>query len=552
MPDDQPVPALPDPSQGGPANAGPASAGPTIAERRALRVVQAGAVLVVLVAATWKTFELDRFFVPKELVLHLCACVAALLLVRSVRGVRFSWVDLLLLLHLGLGVLSAVVATNHWLAIRALTISTSGIVVFWAARTLRTAGLARPLLGALALAVVVGCITSLMQTYGVETDFFSLNRAPGGTFGNRNFVAHMAAFGLPVVLVLAIDARRWPLYLLGLVGATLVVATLFLTRSRAAWLAFAAVAVVFLAATLLSSAMRRDARMRRRILGIPLLAAAGIAAALFVPNSLDWNSDNPYLESMRDVANYEEGSGRGRLVQYRQSLAMAAAHPLLGVGPGNWAVAYPEHAGDGDPSMSNNNAGMTSNPWPSSDWVAVIAERGFPAALLLVLAVMGIAVSGLYRLITAVNAEDALRATALLATLLGACVAGMFDAVLLLALPALLVWAAVGVLYEPTESRFAPPAVLRPAALVALAAIAGIGALRSSAQLVAMGIHANTEQLSWLGRAALIDPGNYTIRLQLARGGSGLDRDARCEHARAAHALYPSAVQARRLSSNCD
>ncbi|MGH7445705.1 MAG: O-antigen ligase family protein, partial [Longimicrobiales bacterium] len=444
-----------------------AIAGPTRAERRALRVLQAGAVLVVLAAATWKAFELDRFFVPKELVLHLSACIAALLVVRSVRAARFSWVDLLLLLHLALGLVSAVVATNHWLAMRALAISVSAVAIFWAARVLRTAGLARPLLGALALAVVIGCITSLMQTYGVETEFFSLNRAPGGTFGNRNFVAHMAAFGLPVVLLLAIDARRWPLYLLGVVGATLVVATLFLTRSRAAWLAFGAVGFVFITALVLSSALRRDARTWRRLLGIAVVGAAGIAAALLVPNALDWTSDNPYLESMRDVANYEEGSGRGRLVQYRQSLAMAAAHPLLGVGPGNWAVAYPEHAASNDPSMSNSSAGMTSNPWPSSDWVAVIAERGFPAALLLVLAVMGIAVSGLQRLISAASAHDALRATTLLATLLGACVSGMFDAVLLLALPTLLVWAAVGVLYEPAASRLAPPAALRPAALIA-------------------------------------------------------------------------------------
>src|SRR5215217_6260742 len=41
------------------------------AQRLALRALQAGAVLVVLAAATYKVFELDRFFVPKELTLHL-------------------------------------------------------------------------------------------------------------------------------------------------------------------------------------------------------------------------------------------------------------------------------------------------------------------------------------------------------------------------------------------------------------------------------------------------------------------------------------------------
>ena len=57
---------------------------------------------------------------------------------------------------------------------------------------------------------------------------------------------------------------------------------------------------------------------------------------------------------------------------------MAAAHPLLGVGTGNWSVRYPRYAPASDPSMTD--VGLTANPWPSSDWVAVLSERG-PAAL---------------------------------------------------------------------------------------------------------------------------------------------------------------------------
>ena len=35
----------------------------------------------------------------------------------------------------------------------------------------------------------------------MQSEYFSLNRSPGGTFGNRNFVAHLAAIGLPVILL---------------------------------------------------------------------------------------------------------------------------------------------------------------------------------------------------------------------------------------------------------------------------------------------------------------------------------------------------------------
>src|SRR6476620_9557684 len=49
------------------------------ADRAALRILQFGAVAVVVAAAPFKAFDLDRFFVPKELVLHVVALAAALL-----------------------------------------------------------------------------------------------------------------------------------------------------------------------------------------------------------------------------------------------------------------------------------------------------------------------------------------------------------------------------------------------------------------------------------------------------------------------------------------
>src|SRR5690606_10166957 len=63
-------------------------AGATSAERRALRVLQLGAIFVVLAAVTWKTYELDRFFIPKEFVLHLTAFAGLIHLRRNVQAPR--------------------------------------------------------------------------------------------------------------------------------------------------------------------------------------------------------------------------------------------------------------------------------------------------------------------------------------------------------------------------------------------------------------------------------------------------------------------------------
>jgi len=351
-------------------NALPANHG---AERIALRVLQIGAIAAVLAVSTRHVFDLDRFLVPKEFVLHATALFAALFGWRAMRRSAVTRIDKLLFVYVLLGAMSALFATNRWLGLRAFLVSASAVLIFRVARGLREAGLGGSLLDGLALAIVVTAATSLLQAYGLSIDLFALNRAPGGTLGNRNFVAHVMAFGLPLVMLAALRARR---FLLASAGVAMVIAPLVLTRSRAAWLAAAAMLLVYFIAILASPVVRRDGRTWRRLAAIVLFALGGAAAALVLPNALHWKSENPYLESMKGVANYEKGSGHGRLVQYGNSLIMALRHPLLGVGPGNWPVEYPRHVKRGDRSLDPSDPGMTFNPWPSSDWVAFIAERG--------------------------------------------------------------------------------------------------------------------------------------------------------------------------------
>ncbi len=514
--------------------------------------MQAGAVAVVLAVTTFNAFELDRFFVPKELALHITALFAAAVALRCIR--RVTRVDFFLAAYLILSAISALLATNHWLALRALAISASSALIFWAARGLRTAGLDRRLLNGLALAIVIAVVTSLLQAYGVSLALFSEARAPGGTLGNRNFVAHIAAFGMPLVILAALRARSGRGYLAGSAGVMLAVAALVLTRSRAAWLAFAVVIVVFVVATLSSAAARRDARNWRRMAGVFAFAAAGVAAALVLPNALRWRSDNPYLQSVKTVADYQEGSGRGRLVQYERSLLMSLRHPLLGVGPGNWPVEYPALATRNDPSLNDSEPGTTLNPWPSSDVIASISERGVVATVLLALVFLGIAASAWKQLGSARESDEALRAIALLDVLCAAVVAGLFDAVLLTAAPALLVWAAAGTLYDGSPASGVAPQESWPyvgpyvwvVALIAVV-ISASGVVRSSSQLISMHAYVRGGGRSALEPAAAIDPGNYRLQLRLARMGGR----ARCEHARAALGLMPHATAAISGSRGC-
>ena len=531
----------------------PASA-PTISERAALVILQVGAVAVVLAAAVYKQFELDRFFVPKELVLHVVATLATLCCLARARAVSLARIDQLLGLFLSLGLISALFATNWWAAGRAVALSLSGAACFWCARTVARAGLARWLIAALALAGVLGAVTSLLQTYGLRIDAFSLNRAPGGTFGNRNFMAHLCVIAFPALLLSTLRAKSqrafgWWAAALAAVGAALV-----LSRSRAAWLALIACAVVLIAFSYLVITRARDAILWRRLPLLLLIAFAGGGAALVFPNTLNWKSDSPYLETARSVVNYREGSGKGRLVQYKNSARMSLHHPLLGVGPGNWAVEYPAHAARRDPSLDPSQPGMTANPWPSSDWMTFLSERGPAAFVLLALAMVALLVDAVRALRVEGEPERALASWALLGTVAVLLVVSTFDAVLLLPAPALVAWGLLGALSPPSRPRVVVelPTSRRIAAMLLVAILGGLAITRSTTQVAAMSVFESSTRTNVAERASQLDPGSYRIHLRLAEAYA---RRRSCvnvrRHADAARALFPNAAAPRRLSAAC-
>lgn len=511
-----------------------------------------GAVAVVLAALPFKAFDLDRFFLAKELVLHVVAFSAALAILASLARLRLTRVDVLLVAYLALSALSAIFAGNWWLAERALAISLSAAAVFWSARAVAQAGVQRALLVALALAVVLAALTALLQAYGVDSAYISLNRAPGGTLGNRNFVAHIAVIGLPLLLLCTLRAPARAGGVLGTLGIMLLAATLVLSRSRAAWLALMVCAALALASLVIWRRVWRGAALggRARLMALGAIVGGGLAIAL--PNTLNWRSESPYLDSMRGVVNYREGSGHGRVLQYENTVHMALAHPLLGVGTGNWSVRYPDFAQATDPSLDDD--GMTSNPWPSSDWMAVVAERGVPAFLCLALVFLGIAVNAGVALSRAHTAAELLPPLTLLLALVAAVVVSAFDAVVLLPASALLLWALLGALLPSgTVRRMIVLNGHRRGWLLAVTAV--LGALiiaRSAAQIAAMTVYNPDGRVADMTQAARYDPGSYRVQIRLAEVYAGRGRcDLVRRHAQNARELYPAAPEPRRLLRRC-
>ena len=518
----------------------------------ALRVLQAGALLVVLAASPYKQFELDRFFVPKELVLHAVAMLASLALLVQTRRLGLARVDQFLAAFLGAGLLSALFAPNWWLTGRAVAVSLSGAACFWAARTVARAGLARRLVGVIAFAAILGAVTALLQAYGVGSEYVSLNRAPGGTFGNRNFMAHLGVIAAPALVLVALTAPNRGSFGRWSAGIALLAAALFLSRSRAAWLALIACAIAAVPLGIVALRGAGAALRWSRVVLVAAAAASGIGLALVLPNTLDWKSDSPYLDTAKSVVNYKGGSGRGRLVQYGNTLRMASHHPLLGVGPGNWPVVYPKFASRDDPSLAGD--GMTANPWPSSDWITFLSERGLVAFVLLALALVSLVVDGVRGLGASRSPEDRLSAAALLGTVVVLLVVGSFDAVLLLPVNALIAWSLLGALSPPGRERVAADlfAVRRLGLIAAVLLLGGMALWRNAIQAAAMDLFSSSSRASVVEAASTLDPGSYRIHVRLAR--AYVDRGSCTKarpHARAARSLFPNAAEPKGILSQC-
>ncbi|MGH7677355.1 MAG: O-antigen ligase family protein [Gemmatimonadaceae bacterium] len=520
--------------------------------RSAAAILGAGLIAIALAVFPHKAFELDRYFVAKELVLHVVALLCLILVLVPHRTVKVDAADKLMAAFLIWSALSAVFATNHWLAQRALALSVSSAVVFWASRRLGAEGMHRRILVAAAVATVVAAMTGLLQAYGLELDYFSENRAPGGTFGNRNFVAHFCALGLPALVYVTVTARTTNGALLGSLSCGAVTALLVLSRSRASWLAAAASLATLIVVGFASRKYWRQLPVARRFGRIGLTAAVAGVAAMFIPNTLNWRSDSPYLETALRVIDYSSGSGRGRVAQYVNSMRMAADDPLLGVGPGNWPVGYVRFAPQNDPSLTDD--GMTANPWPSGDWAAFMSERGPIGALALMGVFVLLALTSIRRWRELMDSDAVLAKVTLAGTLVATLVVSAFDAVLLLGAPALLVWSVVGAASGVARGgqEITIPRGAWWITMTVLVFVQATSVARSAMQSVAVSIVGNDASRGGWTLAAAWDPGSYRINLRAAELQA---RSGRCNvarvHARRARDLFPHAHAPRRILREC-
>jgi O-antigen ligase len=242
----------------------------------------------------------------------------------------------------------ALAAIVHWLAIFGLA---AGVVAATGAPGPGDDGKGGPaalepvLLAVTAAAAVVSAL-GLVQ----HADLFPLPvpviSTPGSTFGNRNLSGEAIALALPFgvgALALAGGARGRRRAIV----AALVLEVLYLaaTRARGAWMG---AALGLLTVAILG---RRE---WTRAAVLPCLALGGLAlvvALLPARANPRYSGDTKRFARGFDVVETsfdpESTALRTRIGLWRRSLTLFREQPLVGIGPGNWAVLFPRKAEPG-------------------------------------------------------------------------------------------------------------------------------------------------------------------------------------------------------------
>lgn len=268
------------------------------------------------------------------LVLSIMGLIAALQRPESTRSA--GPLLLLLSLFLGVNLLAAVLSdhpANSLDAVRPWVVFS--LLAFHAAQLFTREAHAWPLLAVAAAAAGLSSVYGFSQYFGFDPfpwgirDIEEYHGLPS-TYANPNFAGHTLVMALLMALGAFSVRERWPrpirwgLILL----AVLMGGHLYLTRIRGARIALAALIVmmaVFGFARRRSKTPLRAAILTCAVMGLctALLAAALFAAAV---------SMAPHREVPLD------GSLTLRLNGYYGAARMVLHHPILGVGPGNYAL----------------------------------------------------------------------------------------------------------------------------------------------------------------------------------------------------------------------
>jgi O-antigen ligase len=367
---------------------------------------------------------------------------------------------------------------------------------------------------------------------------------PGSTFGNRNVASEAVAAAIPFGLALfRFDDRPRragstagpvdPVAPLALALA-LELGYLAVARTRGAWLGGGLGIAVFFA-------LRRP-RLPRAVAAGAIAIGTAVVLAAMVPgrwtahDSRDAKRFAPGAHVLREAIDPRSPVARTRIGLWRRTLQMYREHPLSGIGPGNFAVAFPRYAEPG--ATEDGVLSPTEVPRRAHDdlleRLAETGPLGLGALLAVYLVAGGLAIAGARRARQEGRTADAGVAAAGAASLAAVAGSGLTGFPLAMPATAFLFGVALGLLAAgPAGAEDERPASVGPrragAWITAVLLVAGAGwwsgrriaasyeLARAEAALRADDSPESAARaLPFLARAAAEQPRDFMIALRTA------------------------------------
>ncbi|MCP4642393.1 MAG: hypothetical protein GY851_18250 [bacterium] len=346
------------------------------------------------------SFRLTSFLHAKDAVLAVAAIVvAALILVRewgvsrspevvsgrdtASEGLRWEsfapllplW--LLVVYSLGVHYLARQAAVPRFVLVELVRMTLLLLTASLAWDLLRTAPWRARLVDAVAVSATAVAALALVQWADLAPALFPKFDGAGqrmySVFGNRDLLGGYLAMGVPLMAHRCAQggrARREAWAMLLVCAAALV-----LCGSRSAWLACVVGVCVLVWQT--RGAVGGEPVGRRRWVKVVLLVAVVTAGAVAV-------SPESTLGRIRGTFTADDSGGRLRLWFWDGAVRMVRDHPLVGVGPGNFAYWSPRYQGEalwaGGPARHAFNEVHTRHA--HCDPLEVLAETGAIALVL--------------------------------------------------------------------------------------------------------------------------------------------------------------------------
>lgn len=274
-------------------------------------------------------------------------------------------------LAIALSGFAAVMPQKTWMtALETLRFLPFAIFVGWALRK-------ASVWSAFTLAIALICVLWLIDAWVQWLTGYSLGGAPelerlSGIFGADNIKLGPVLAVLSPFLLVAARQHAGRLGLLLAFAALLL--PILMSGSRAAWLSFALVSVLF--------AWRETGTLRRFF---PLLLGAALGIALSVglilreSEQFDARISRTLLVLQGTERAVDEASA-GRLRIWHAALGMIESHPFTGVGARGFRYAYAEHALPGDQFVDEKTSQGASHAHQII--LEVLSETGFVGLLL--------------------------------------------------------------------------------------------------------------------------------------------------------------------------